>query len=173
MAMTDFPRRSRLGETLEGKRSARIINFVLIPILLIAVLLLPPISLIQRVSDLGTTRITEAGGAIADPDGTQVMFLPGTVQRPFRATVGSIPRVSFLEGSAGKDLLAAAKAIPPYLIAKSPFYQLTLRGEGTGQSTWVMPIPNDSEPYETLDVYTWETATQSWQWLPHLSLIHI
>ncbi len=165
--MTDSPRRSRLGETLERRRSARIIDFALIPILLIAALLLPPISLIQRISDLGTTRITEAGGAIADPDGTQVMFLPGTVQRPFRATVGSIPRVSFLEGSAGKDLLAAAKAIPPYLIAKSPFYQLKLSGEGTGQSTWVMPIPNDSEPYETLDVYTWESATQSWQWLPH------
>ena len=31
----------------------------------------------------------------------------------------------------------------------------------------VMPIPNDSEPYETLDVYTWDTAKQNWQWLPH------
>jgi hypothetical protein len=164
---TNTPQRSRLGETLEGKRSGRVIDFILIPLLLIAVLLLPPISLIQRISDVGTTRITEAGGVIADPDGTQVMFLPGTVQRPFRATLGSTPRVSFLEGSAGKELLAAAKAIPPYLIAKSPFYQLKLRGEGTGQSTWVMPIPNDSEPYETLDVYTWESASQSWQWLPH------
>ena len=52
-------------------------------------------------------------------------------------------------------------------MAKSPFYQLKLHGEAPAQSTWVMPIPNDSEPYETLDVYTWEPQSQSWQWLPH------
>ena len=73
-------------------------------------------------------------------------------------TISSVPRVSFLEGSAGEDLLEAASSIPPTLVAKSPFYQLKLRGEAPSQSTWIMPIPNDSEPYETLDVYTWETA---------------
>ncbi len=74
---------------------------------------------------------------------------------------------SFLEGSAGKDLLAAAKAIPQTLVAKSPYYELDLRGQAPTASTWVVPIPNDSEPYETLDVYTWESAGQRWQWLPH------
>ena len=94
-------------------------------------------------------------------------FLPGTVTEPFRASVSSVPRVSFLEGSAGQDLLEAAKSIPSDLVAKSPFYQLDLNGEAPAQSTWIMPIPNDSEPYETLDVYTWEPQSQSWQWLPH------
>ena len=167
MAVRDYPRQSTQTKWYEDKRIARILTFVVIPILLIAALLLPPISLIQRIADLGAVRVTEAGGVIADPDGTQVIFQPGTIAEPFRASISSVPRVSFLEGSAGKNLLAAAKAIPSTLVAKSPFYQLKLRGEAPGQSTWVVPIPNDSEPYETLDVYTWEDANQRWQWLPH------
>ena len=102
-----------------------------------------------------------------DPDGTQITFLPGTVKRSFGATLSALPRVNFLEGSAGKDLLAAAKAIPSQLVPKSPFYQLKVRGDADAQTVWVMPIPNDSEPYETLDLYTWDTAKQNWQWLPH------
>ncbi len=109
---------------VDGKRGSRIINFVLIPLLLIAVLLLPPISLGKRLGGFGSERISTAGGTLTDPDGTQVTFLPGTVKQPFGASLSSLSRVSFLEGSAGKELLAAAKAIPPNLVAKSPFYQL-------------------------------------------------
>ena len=152
---------------VDGKRSKYVVGFVVIPLLVIAILLLPPISAATRIADLGTSPISEAGGAIADPDGTQVVFMPGTMAKPFRATISSTPRVSFLEGSAGKDLLEAAKSIPSTLVAKSPFYTLKLHGEAPSQSTWTMPIPNDSEPYETLDVYTWEPQSQTWQWLPH------
>ncbi len=165
MAVTHYPKQSRLATWLEGKRSRRILD-VLLVVLLIAALLLPPISLIDRVTDLGTARVPETGGTLSDPDGTQVIFSPGTIARPFRADLTSIPRVTFLEGSAGGDLLDAAKAIPQNLVAKSPFYQLTLRGEPPTQSMWVAPIPNDSEPYETLDVYTWDSTAKQWQWLP-------
>ncbi len=155
-----------LTSWLEDRRRGRIVSFVLIPLLLILALLLPPISIVERVLDMGTARVGAAGGTIADPDGTQVIFAPGSVQQPFRATLSSMPRVTFLEGSGGKELLAAAKAIPSQFVAKSPFYQLKVRGVAPERSVWVLPIPNDSEPYETLDVYTWESATQSWQWLP-------
>ncbi len=167
MAVNSKPRLSRLTRWLEDKTSGRIINFAIIPLLLIASLLLPPISAAQRVADLGTSRITSEGGAIGDPDGTQVLILPGAAVKPFRANISSVSRVSFLEGSAGADLAEAARAIPARLVAKSPFYQLKLRGEPPAESTWVIPIPNDSEPYETLDLYTWDAASKSWQWLPH------
>ena len=167
MAVRDYPGERPTTNWVEDKRFGRILSFVVIPVLLVAALLLPPISLIQRVQDARMTRITEAGGVVADADGTQVIFEPGAVSEPFRANLSSVPRVSFLEGSAGKDLLAAAKAIPQTLVAKSPYYELGLRGGTPSASTWVVPIPNDSEPYETLDVYTWESANQRWQWLPH------
>lgn len=167
MAVTYQTRPSRLERWLEGKTSSRIINFVVIPVLLILALLLPPISVVERVADLGTTRIDQAGGVIADPDGTQVILLPGAAARSFRAALTSVPRVEFLAGSAGAELAEAARAIPTRLVAKSPFYYLKLRGEPPAQSTWVVPIPNDSEPYETLDIYTWDAVTRRWQWLPH------
>ena len=167
MASTGTTGQPRLVRWVDGKRSKYVVTFVVIPLLIIAALLLPPISAATRIANLGTSPIGEAGGAIADPDGTQVVFLPGTVTEPFRASVSSVPRVSFLEGSAGQDLLEAAKSIPPDLVARSPFYQIELHGEAPSQSTWVMPIPNDSEPYDTLDVYAWESQSQRWQWLPH------
>jgi uncharacterized protein YraI len=166
MAVTQYPKQSSSSSWLEGKRR-RVVDFVVIPLLIIAVLLLPPISLVQRAMDLGTAPVSQDGGTLSDPDGTQVMFLPGTVEQPFRADLASVPRVQFLEGSAGGDLLDAAKAIPPNLVAKSPFYELKLRGEPAAQSVWQVPIPNDSEPYETLDVYSWDGATKTWHWLPH------
>lgn len=152
---------------LEDRQSGRIISWGLIPLMLVAALLLPPISLIQKVADLGTSRIPASGGAIADPDGAQVIFYQGTIAEPFRASLSSVPRTTFMEGSAGNDLKAAAQEIPTQLLAKSPFYQLKLRGETPVQSTWVIPIPNDSEPYETLDVYAWDGEAKRWQWLPH------
>lgn len=167
MAVNTKSRPSRLTRWLEGKTSGRIINFAIIPLLLIASLLLPPISAAERVAGLGTTRITAEGGTIGDPDGTKVIVLPGAAVKPFRATISSVPRLNFLEGSAGAILDEAAGAIPARLVAKSPFYQLKLRGEPPMESTWVVPIPNDSEPYETLDLFTWDATAKRWQWLPH------
>lgn len=168
MTPTDYPRNPRLTHLLESRTSSRIINFAVIPLLLIASLLLPPISAASRIADLGTTRITEAGGTLMDTDGTQVIFPPEAIAAPFNATLSSIPRMEFLAGAAGNELRQAAQAIPnEQLVAKSPFYELKLRGEVPTQVTWSIPIPNDSEPYETLDVYAWDAAAQSWQWLPH------
>ena len=95
---------------VDGKRSKYVVGFVVIPLLVIAILLLPPISVATCIADLGTSPISEAGGVIADPDGTQVIFEPGTIGEPFRASISIRSPVAFLEGSAGKDLLAAAKA---------------------------------------------------------------
>ena len=96
MAVTQYPKQSRSSSWLEGNRR-RVVDFVLIPLLIIAVLLLPPISLVQRVTDVGTAPVSQDGGTLSDPDGTQVMFLPGTVEQPFRANLASIPRVQFLD----------------------------------------------------------------------------
>ena len=161
MAVTHYPKQSRLATWLEGKRSSRILDVALV-LLLIAALLLPPVSLISRVTDLGTAQVTEAGGTISDPDGTQVIFAPGH-RSPNRSAPASLrsPGSHSSKAAPARISWTAAKAIPPNLVAKSPFYQLKLRGEAPTQSTWVVPIPNDSEPYETLDVYTWESAAQA------------
>ena len=171
MAISDYPSASRFTQFLEDRSTARIITLIVIPVLLIAALLLPPISVVERIQDAGKVRVSTAGGVVSDPDGTQVTFLPGTVAQSFRAQMQSVPRPSFLQGSGGQETAAAAKAIPPHLVAKSPYYGLSVSGKGATQSNWLIPIPNDSEPYQTLDVYTWDATTKTWQWLPHSLIV--
>jgi len=58
MAVRDYPRQSTQTKWYEDKRIARILTFVVIPILIIAALLLPPISMVQRIADMGAVRVT-------------------------------------------------------------------------------------------------------------------
>ncbi len=148
----------------ESRFGGVIINFVLIPLLILSALLLPPISLADRLLSLGYERISRDGGAIQDPDGTQLTFLPDGVSRSFRVKLTAIPRSLFLEGSAGSALLAAAEGIPPNLVMKSPLYHIQLKGTEPTQNVIKIPIPNESEPYSTLDLYAW--TGESWEWLP-------
>ncbi|MCC6167054.1 MAG: SH3 domain-containing protein [Caldilineaceae bacterium] len=152
-----------LGRALEGP-AAWIITLVVLPALLILALLLPPISLLDRLQAFTYTRITSAGGAISDPDGTMINFPAEGVRSTFMATVESTPRTSFIEGQAGRDLYDAASSVPDYLIPKSPFYNVKMVGTEPGQAVLSIPIPNDSLPYETLGLYTWDGS--AWTHLP-------
>ena len=60
---------SGIGKMLEGP-AGWIITLVVLPILLVLALLLPPVNLLDRLQAFTYTRITSAGGAIDDPDGT-------------------------------------------------------------------------------------------------------
>lgn len=131
--------------------------------LLVAALLLPPISLLSRL-DPSYTQVSLEGNTLRDPDGMQLTFLPEDVERPFRVKLNGVPRNLFLEGAVGDNLLAAASSIPGHLVMKSPFYQIQRRGPVPKRVTLSVPIPNEAEPYRTLDLYTWNG--EAWAWLP-------
>ena len=154
---------SGIGKMLEGP-AGWIITLVVLPILLVLALLLPPVNLLDRLQAFTYTRITSAGGAINDPDGTVVNFPAEGVRATFQAAVESTPREDFIEGQAGRDLYDAARNLPDHLIPKSPFYDLEVVGDAPGQSILTIPIPNDSLPYETLGVYAWDGA--AWTHIP-------
>jgi len=63
-----------------------------------------------------------------------------------------------------KELRPARDALPTYLIPKSPYYTLETRNEVRAPTIIEVVIPNESEPWETLDLYTWNGET--WQWIP-------
>ena len=152
-----------IGKILEGP-AGWIITLVVLPILLVLALLLPPVNLLDRLQSFTYTRITSAGGAISDPDGTLVNFPAEGVRATFQAAVSSTPRSEFIEGQAGRDLYDAARALPDHLIPKSPYYDVEVVGDEPGQAILTIPIPNDSMPYETLGVYAWDGAT--WMHIP-------
>ena len=153
---------------LESRFGGVVINILLIPALIVAALLLPPVSLVDRIFSIGYESIGRDGGAIQDPDGTQVTFLPEGVKRSFRVKLNAIPRNLFLGGAAGNNLLTAAESIPPNLIVKSPYYQIQVKGTAPEKVTLRVPIPNEAEPYNTLDLYSWNG--ESWEWLPNRKL---
>ena len=151
-----------LETLLEGKWAGRIMAFVMIPVLLVATILLPPLALPERLLSAGHVTFTKAGGSLVDPDGTQLTIPPGSVSGTVQVQLSSIPRADFLAGSAGDPSIA--QAIPSNLDMKSPLYAFSVRGETPEQATLTIPIPNDSEPLSTIDLYAW--TGREWQWIP-------
>lgn len=136
--------------------------YVLIGILVILALLLPPISLPQRLGITDYTVINAENNAISHPDGLTLRVDPATFTGKLRVRLDSMPRSDFL-GFAHSSLRAAVEALPPHLQVKSPFYKIQVRGN-SGQPVVIdVVIPNDSEPWETLDLYTWTGET--WEWV--------
>jgi len=148
---------------LEGERTGQLINFVLIPVLLILTALLPPISLVDRVQAAGFTTIALGGGSVVDADGTQLTILPQELSQRTRVRLTSLPRPDFLAGKTKER--EAPELIPSCLDMKSPLYLLEVRGPMPEASFLTIPIPNDAEPLATLDIYQW--TGEEWQWLPH------
>ena len=124
--MEDKP--NSLSDTIstvtKGKWISRIINFVLIPLLILAALLLPPISLRDRILEAGYTVINQDNWWVEDPDGTRLEVPPAVLSGSVKVKLTLVPRLDFLQGRAGKELVGAARAIPDNLDVKSPLYHL-------------------------------------------------
>ena len=164
MERTESSALNNLTRLLEGP-SSRLMNYVVLPLLVLAVLLLPPISLYDRVINSGYTRITPELGSITDPDGTQVTFPPEVLTGGRTlARLVSVPMANFLAGDAGTDLRVAAESLPDDLVPKSPLYQILVRGEQPRGTIITIPIPTDAEPWETLSLYEWNGTR--WRFVP-------
>ncbi|MFN3762751.1 MAG: hypothetical protein ACK4WK_06045, partial [Anaerolineae bacterium] len=122
-----------------------------IAFLVIGALILPPISLPQRLHITGYTRLNAKNPSVSHPDGITVGVRPEE-NVSLRVRLDSVPRAVFLEGSAGADLKEALAAIPSILQVKSPFYRIRTGSRAAGPATIEVVIPNDAEPWETLDL---------------------
>jgi len=150
--------------------------------LVIIALLLPPISLPRRLGLTGYTTLDADTPSLSHPDGLSVNVnfdqqdatvasqLMGTVGGPvdvndvsLRVSLTSIPQAEFLAGNAGDDLRAALAALPAVLQVKSPYYQISTTSRSAGPAVLEVVIPNDAEPWNTLDLYTWTGS--EWQWI--------
>ncbi|MBI3287821.1 MAG: hypothetical protein HYZ68_07215 [Chloroflexi bacterium] len=154
-----------LRDRLSEDRTSQILLRVVVPLLIGVGLLLPPFNLADRIFAFGYTDIPASGGTLADPDGTQLNFLPLGLISGIKAQFSSIPRPDFLAGQES-EFAEAARSIPAQLEVKSPLYVMRVRGTPPQAMELSIPIPNDAEPYTTLDLYGWDG--QNWQWLPHV-----
>ncbi len=154
---------SGFSRLVEGP-AAWLITFLVIPGLLVVALLLPPISLLDRLQAFTYTRIPATGGAVSDPDGTLVSFPDEGVDSGFFASLTSVPRADFVLGAAGNDLADAATALPKHLVPKSPLYELAMQGGAPTMANLRIPVPTDSGAYETLGIYAWSGT--DWEHVP-------
>jgi hypothetical protein len=133
-------------------------------VLLIAFVFLPPISLGQRLADMGGyTTLNAETQSVEHPDGLTVQRIDDGEGR-IRVKLGSIPRADFVGGSVPDDLSGAVASIPESLEPKSPFYHLDVKTDNGAGGKLAVVIPNESEPWETLDLYSWDG--EAWTWLP-------
>lgn len=153
---------------LSGQRAEQIVTCAIIPLLLVASLLLPPFRVVTRISDIGWTAVRYDGATLEDPDGTVVRIPAGLPGKVLKARFSSVPREQFLAGRAGDELAQAASALPQTIAPRSPLYQLRFKQAAPVPVTLTIPIPNDSEPVQALDLYEWTGTT--WRWLP--STVH-
>ena len=158
---------SGFGHFLENRNIGRIFGYVVIPILILIILLLPPVQLWDRIQNIGHTSVDATSGEVTDPDGTRVIFPAEGLTEPGQtyANLTSVPRTDFEQGDTNDELRQAAEVLPGHLRPRSPVYELNVRGAIPNQTVGIIPIPNDSLPYETLGIYNWNG--ESWEWLPH------
>ncbi len=153
-----------LTKAIESRAAGIVLN-VMIPVLVVVSLLLPPVSAQQRIFEAGYSTIEQdQGGSVVDPDGMQVTLLPAGLSEDVSAKLESVPRVDFLGGTAGKEMELAAQSLPSHLIIKSPVYRIRIKGEAPRDVILTVPVPNDAEPYETLNLYAW--TGDAWEFVP-------
>ncbi|MFZ1472601.1 MAG: hypothetical protein WAV79_06700, partial [Anaerolineae bacterium] len=135
--------------------------------LVIFSLILPPVSLIERTQTRGFTRVGEQGGSVVDSDGTSVTVpAEAMTQGTTQIRLTSISRQPFMAGEGGAELRKAAEQLPNTVNPRSPLYQTSVRGAKPPQAVIHVPIPNDSEPYETLDLYGYDPKAAAWSYIP-------
>ena len=127
------------------------------------VLLLLSALLLNRLGITGYTTLDDTNSSISHPDGLTLSVNPESFTDRLRVQVESVPRLEFLEGSAGGALREAVEALPAHLVVRSPLYQIQVRGDSSQPVMIDVVVPNDSEPWETLDIYTW--AGEEWKWI--------
>jgi hypothetical protein len=131
---------------------------VVVAVALVA-LFLPPFNLAAQMR--GCQALDESNPVALGQDGISAAWIgPDNV----RVCLGSIPLDEFAAGQSGGDLKGAAAAVPPYLQIVSPLYTAEMIGDGQTQLEIVLPA--DAQPTEMVDLYSWDSQTQQWAFIP-------
>lgn len=137
---------------------------VVLAVLLVLFLFLPPISLAQRIGGgRGYEALDAQRTTLEHPDGL-VLERSSAAEGRLQVKLGSIPRADFVAGTVA-EAQAALAGLPQHLEPKSPMYTLAVRGNGDQAALLRVSIPNEAEPWETLDLYAWHEAN-GWRWVP-------
>ena len=134
----------------------------LIAVLLIVGLLLPPVSLFERVglSCSGVTLDTNTPATSTDDGLTVALSDPA---QSLKLKLQSVAQTKFEAGEAGDDLAAARSALPVNLVLHSPIYQINPCSAAPTSASLAVKIPDNAGAIDTLELYAWNGT--AWTWL--------
>lgn len=134
-----------------------LIYFVLLPMLACLVLILPPLALPSRLSNLGYTSVSSKGMTINNSDGAEITIPEDAVKNgtALRLATTTLDKVNSAQ---------MTQTLPSNVDVMSPVYQIEVQGEQPRESQLSLPLPFDAEPYETLDVFA--LYNQRWFKIP-------
>ncbi len=139
-----------LDALLEGRTGSWLINLLIIPAMILLVLILPPLSLPQRILSAGYTGIaSKSGGSVALDDGTFFSIPAGALRNDVAIKLDALKPDQFAK-------LKPAQDLPPTLEVKSPAYEPGLQGQLPSLAILSIPIPDNSDPITTLDAYGYD-----------------
>jgi len=165
--MSELPPPGGAHPVLGNRWTTLLLNVIVLVLILLA-LFLPPVSLGRRPTPSSSPTIESRIWSAADPDGAELTVvaveLPDDKEVALELT--SVPRADLLAGDVDEAYQVVVQAVPSYLAMKSPLYEIRFEGTVPSAATMYIPIPNDAEPWHTLDVYGW--SGDRWYWLDGL-----
>ena len=148
---------------------AAITTLVVFVVLVGVGLFLPPVNLLQRLTQPQMTTLTSDTNAVTDSGLTLASYNlePG---ESLNVSLSSVPMSRFLAGdaTAGTWVPDALASIPPSLALQSPVYALAASENGATDGTEIaisVDLPPEAEP-DIFDLYGWDTQTHEWQFIP-------
>lgn len=145
-----------------GRTRWFIILGAVVAILVIAGLLLPPASVLERSGLVCSGNTLNADTpAAALPNGLTVALSDPARALTFK--VQTVEQAKYETAAAGEDLVNAQLAQPVQLTLSSPIYQLSACGQGPVSASIAVALPESAQPDQTYDLYGWDG--KDWAWL--------
>jgi len=143
--------------------AGQVVYYVIIPALVLLGLLLPPVSVGDRILYAGYAYLGENQWTVEATDTARLEVLPENLVEPFRVEFLAIERNAFQAQTAGQELVPLAEALPSHLTPRSPLYRIRLAGAPPTAALLTVPLPPDCQNVQNLDLYGWMAG--SWIWL--------
>ena len=158
------PRLARRLDQLPSNRNRNVILYGVIALLVVAGLLLPPISLLDRIFvPCGELEISSASPAARSPDGLTVQ--QAAANQSYRLSIRAILEAELDSKTPPETLAGAREALPVNLLPVGGVYQITVCGDKRQAGVVQMEIPANAQPVDTLDLYSWNAKSKEWIWI--------
>ncbi|MBC7809874.1 MAG: hypothetical protein H7175_01935, partial [Burkholderiales bacterium] len=131
-------------------------------------LFLPPVDLYNRLFGAQYAMLDSLNNAVTTNDGLTLVIDPADTGDGFGVALASVPMESFVAGNAtnGAWISEALAAAPPYLSLQSPVYSINTTGSEPGAVTLSVNLPPNVGNRDILDLYSWNTDSREWEFVP-------